>query len=334
MFRRAIKASIKFTRYSNMFFIIAALLLLLTLSAKASEKLTIVTTTGMIADTARIIGGEHVDVSNLMGSGVDPHAYRQTRSDIVKLSKADLVLWHGLYLEAQLEPLMEKLTKRGNVFAVAESVSTDQLLAHDDYEGQYDPHIWMNPEIWKQVANEINRIFAEAKPESANLFEHNLQLFVKELDALQDYSKAQLAKIPTEQRILVTAHDAFNYFGDAYDFEVLGIQGLSTESEAGIRRIQEMVDFLVERKLGAVFVETSVSDRNIQALIEGAAAKGHKVIIGGALFSDAMGPAGTYEGTYIGMIVHNITTISKALGADVPAQGMQGRLIDATKGAS
>ena len=229
---------------------------------------------------------------------------------------------------------MEKLTKRGNVFAVAESVSTDQLLAHDDYEGQYDPHIWMNPEIWKQVASEINRIFTEAQPENAEIFENNLQLFVKELDALQDYSKAQLAKIPTEQRILVTAHDAFNYFGDAYDFEVLGIQGLSTESEAGIRRIQEMVDFLVERKLGAVFVETSVSDRNIQALIEGAAAKGHKVIIGGALFSDAMGPEGTYEGTYIGMIVHNITTISKALGADVPAQGMQGRLIDATKGAS
>ncbi len=219
---------------------------------------TVVATTGMIADAARQVGGDLVEVRGLMGPGVDPHSYRQTRSDIVAMARADVVLWHGLYLEAQMEEFLQDLGERGTTYAVAETLPRDLLLGHDDYEDKFDPHVWMVP--------------------------------------------------------------------DAYGFEVIGVQGISTESEAGLRRIADLVDVLVDRQIGAVFVESSVSDRNIRALIEGAAAKGHKVVIGGELFSDAMGEPGTYVGTYIGMLDHNATTIAGALGGDVPQDGMKGLL--------
>ena len=292
----------------------------------AVAQITVVATTGMIADTARAIGGDHVDVRALMGPGVDPHAYRQTRSDIVAMTRADLVLWHGLYLEAQMEEFFEDLGRRRIVVAVAEALPRNLLLAHEDYDNRFDPHVWMDPDLWRHVAAEIRDALAEVDPENAAFYLASAESFLTELDTVSAYAREALASVPEDSRVLLTAHDAFNYFGQAYGFEVLGIQGISTESEAGLVRIAELVDLLVARNIRAVFVESSVSDRNIRALIEGAAARGHEVRIGGELFSDAMGEPGSYEGTYIGMIDHNVTIITRSLGGDAPERGMSGQL--------
>lgn len=294
--------------------------------ARAEAPLSVVATTGMIADAARQVGGDLVTVRALMGPGVDPHSYRQTRSDIVALTRADLVLWHGLYLEAQMEDFLRDLARKRRVVAVAETLPPALLRGHDDYADKFDPHVWMAPELWKHVVVAVRDALSEARPEGAEAFAANAARHLRELDALAAYARASLSRVPAPARVLLTAHDAFGYFGAAYGFEVVGIQGISTESEAGLNRIRELVDMLVARDIRAVFVESSVSDRNIRALVEGAAARGHAVAIGGELFSDAMGPEGSYEGTYIGMIDHNVTVIAAALGAEVPAGGMQGKL--------
>ena len=294
--------------------------------ALARDTINVVATTGMIADAARQVGGERVNVKALMGPGVDPHAYRQTRSDIVALTKADLVLWHGLYLEAQMEEFMQRLAKRQDIVAVGDALPRDLLIGHDDYENKFDPHVWMNPDLWSRVVEIIRDALITEQPAGAATFRANAEKHLAELKALNDYTHRALKSVPPESRVLLTAHDAFKYFGKTYGFEVIGIQGISTESEAGLKRIRDLVDQIVDRNIRAVFVESSVSDRNIRALIEGAAARGHQVTIGGELFSDAMGEPGTYEGTYVGMIDHNTTTISRALGGTAPAKGMSGRL--------
>jgi len=294
--------------------------------ARAEAPLKIVATTGMIADAARQIGGDLVTVRGLMGPGVDPHAYRQTRSDIVAMTRADLVLWHGLYLEAQMGDFFHDLARKRQVVAVAEGLPKDLLRGHDTYADKYDPHVWMTPVLWKLVVVEVQKALTEARPDSADVFAANARTHLADLDQLIAYGKAVLATVPDNNKVLVTAHDAFGYFGQSYGFEVLGIQGISTQSEAGLNRIGELVNLLVERQISAVFVESSVSDRSMRALIEGAEAQGHEVRVGGELFSDAMGADGTYEGTYIGMLDHNITTIGGALGAEVPERGMAGKL--------
>ncbi|WP_265518704.1 metal ABC transporter solute-binding protein, Zn/Mn family [Nitratireductor luteus] len=296
------------------------------LPASAQQPLSIVATTGMIADAARQVGGDQVEVKALMGPGVDPHAYRQTRTDILAMTKADLVLWHGLYLEAQMEDFMHDLEKRRDVVAVAESLPKDLLLTHDIYQDKYDPHVWMDPDLWSKVVVTVRDALIAERPEAKEVFTQNAEAHLKEIADLSAYAKKVTASVPEGSRMLVTAHDAFNYFGRAYGFEVLGIQGISTQSEAGLNRISELVDILVDRKIRAVFVESSVSDRNMRALIEGAGSKGHKVVIGGQLYSDAMGPDGTYEGTYLGMIDHNVTGITRALGGDAPERGRLGIL--------
>ena len=288
--------------------------------------LTVVATTGMIADAARQVGGDLVRVTALMGPGIDPHAYRQTRSDIVAMTRADLVLWHGLYLEAQLQSFLTDLARTRTVIAVGEAVPEAARLADPDYANRFDPHVWMDPALWRHVVVAVRDAFTAARPDDAAIFAANADRHLAELDRLATFADTSLSSIPAEARVLLTAHDAFGYFGRAQNFEVMGIQGISTESEAGLNRIGALVDLLVTRGIGAVFVESSVSDRNIRALIEGAAARGHAVRIGGELFSDAMGPDGTYEGTYIGMMDHNITTIAAALGGTVPERGMDGRL--------
>lgn len=292
----------------------------------AEGKLTVVATTGMIADAARQIGGAEVAVTALMGAGVDPHAYRQTRTDIAAMTRADLVLWHGLYLEAQMEDFFHSLARKRVVVPVAEAMPKDLLRGHDDYADKFDPHVWMSPEMWKHVVREVARALTEARPAATDLFAANLERHLGELDRLSDYGRKVVAGVPDDNRVLVTAHDAFGYFGRDYGFDVLGIQGISTQSEAGLNRIGELVDVLVDRQVKAVFVETSVADRSMRALIEGAAAKDHEVVIGGELFSDAMGAEGTYEATYLGMLDHNFSTIAGALGADVPTGGMDGKL--------
>ena len=286
----------------------------------------VVATTGMIADTTRAIGGDLVEVKALMGPGVDPHAYRQTRTDILAMSRADLILWNGLYLEAQMEEVLGDLSARVPVRAVAEVVPEGTRIAHDDYADRFDPHVWMDPVLWRDVAFAIRDALSEVAPDHASEFAKNADTYAEDVIKLANYAKNVLASVPEQTRVLVTAHDAFNYFGRAYGFDVIGIQGISTESEAGLNRITELVNLLVEREVSAVFVESSVSDRSIRALIEGAAAKGHDVRVGGELFSDAMGHPGTYEGTYIGMIDHNATVISTALGGSAPERGMLGKL--------
>jgi manganese/zinc/iron transport system substrate-binding protein len=295
-------------------------------ASRAAAPLTVTATTGMIADAARNIAGDLAEVTALMGPGVDPHGYRQTRSDIVTLSRAEMILWNGLHLEAQLIDLMEKLAPRTPVIAVAEAVPAEALVAHSTYEGRPDPHVWMAPRLWAHAVTATEKALAAARPEDAPTFAANAERYRAEIAKLDTYAREVLTSVPQEARVLVTAHDAFGYFGSDYGFEVLGIQGISTESEAGLQRIKDLVDTLVARKIQAVFVESSVSDRNIRALIEGAAAQGHEVVIGGELFSDAMGQPGSYEGTYIGMIDHNVTTISRALGGTPPSAGMNGKL--------
>jgi manganese/zinc/iron transport system substrate-binding protein len=296
--------------------------------AEASEPapFKIVATTGMIADAAARIGGEAADVTGLMASGVDPHGYRQTRSDISKLLKADLVLWNGLFLEAQMEDFLEELAAQKPVIAVAEAIPVDQRMGHDDYDNRFDPHVWMDAALWSKAVTAIGSAMIEARPESANVFRSNLDAYLAEIAEVGAYASKVLATVPEKQRVLLTAHDAFNYFGRAHNYTVLGIQGISTESEAGLKRIADLVDYIVQNKVSAVFVESSVSDRNIRAIIEGAAARGHEVSIGGSLFSDAMGEPGQYEGTYIGLQDHNATIIARALGGEAPETGMQGLL--------
>ncbi len=295
--------------------------------AQAADKLNVVATVSMVGDAVSAVGGDRVDVTTLMGEGVDPHLYRQTQSDIAAMVRADAVFWNGLYLEAQLEEFLEKLAARKPVIAVGEALPVDQRLSSADYPDRYDPHIWMAPELWRQAVIATRDALIELDPDGAATYEQNAAAYVTEIDALADYAKSRLASVPEDKRVLVTAHDAFGYFGRAYGFEVVGIQGLSTESEAGLQRVDEIVSLIVDRNIESIFVETSVSERNMRALIEGAAARGHKVVVGGQLFSDAMGTAGTYRGTYIGMIDSNATTITNALGGKAPDGGMKGRLI-------
>ncbi len=290
----------------------------------SSGKLQVVATTGMIADVARNIGGEHVEVYGIIGEGVDPHLYKPTARDVKRLQSADVILYNGLKLEGKMGDVLSKIEDLGKpVSAVAEGLKFTALAGD---EGHDDPHVWMDPAIWVGVSTVISDLFAKALPENVSDFTSAQSAYEASLTELHAYGKKAFYTIPQESRVLVTAHDAFNYLGKAYDIEVRGIQGLSTESEAGVRDIEDLVAYLVERKIPAVFVETSVSDKNVRALIEGAGAKDHTVEIGGSLFSDAMGQEGSYEGTYIGMIDHNITTIVRALGGEAPERGFQGKL--------
>ena len=297
------------------------------LSAKATTApVNVVATTGMLADAIGRVGGGLVEVRSLMGPGVDPHSYRQTRADIVSMTRADMVFWHGLDLEAQMEEFLNRLSRRGGVTAIAHAMPKELLISHPDYQERYDPHIWMVPDLWKKVVCIVEDAFKARMPDHAMEIASNSNRYIDEIEHLGSYARSILDTVPETRRVLLTAHDAFGYFGRAYDYDVVGVQGISTESEVGLNRMGTLVDMIVARDVKAVFVETSVSDRNVRALIEGAAARGHEVRLGGELYSDAMGVSGTYEGTYIGMIDHNVTTIAGSLGGIVPSHGMNGRL--------
>lgn len=295
--------------------------------APPDAPLRVVCTTGMIGDVARRIAGEHASVEVLMGEGVDPHLYRATRTDIAALMGADVVFYNGLLLEGKMtDALVRGATAGRKVYAVTELIPEDELLQPEEMEGHYDPHVWMDPLAWKTTVEVIRDALSEAAPEHAGAFGENAAVYSGELDALHAYCAGAFSSVPEGRRVLVTAHDAFNYLGRRYGFEVVGIQGISTESEAGVRDIERLVDMLVARQIPAVFVESTVPDRNVRALIAGCRARGHGVSIGGSLFSDAMGPPGTYEGTYVGMMDQNATTIARALGGTAPASGWRGSL--------
>ncbi|MDW8124219.1 MAG: zinc ABC transporter substrate-binding protein [Geminicoccaceae bacterium] len=288
--------------------------------------LRLVATTALIADLVGRVAGDRARLQVLVGEGVDPHTYRPTRADIVAMRRADAVFANGFRLEAQLEGFLEELARERLVVRLAERLPEERLLANPTFPGRFDPHVWMEVALWRSLASIVARELARLDPSAERVFFERARDYEAKLERLESYVRDVLATVPREQRVLVTAHDAFGYFGRAYSFEVIGIQGISTESEAGLADIERLVRLVVERRIPAVFVETSVAERNVMAIVEGARARGHRIRIGGRLFSDSLGAPGTYEGTYIGMIDHNVTTIARALGGEAPAGGFQGRL--------
>ena len=273
----------------------------------------VIATTGQIADAIKIISGGHLSVTALMGPGVDPHLYKATQSDLKKLDEAEVIFYNGLHLEGQMLDIFEQMSEEKTVLAVAEKLDEKRLLAAEGDKTLHDPHVWFELDLWKEVVDGIGDTLVKEYPEFKEDFEANEAAYLKELDELKIYAQERIREVPDNQRILVTAHDAFNYFGASQGFDVRGLQGLSTDSEYGVKDVQEMVDFLVEKNIKAIFVESSVSDKAMNAVIEGAKRKGHDVVIGGQLFSDAMGAEGTEEGTYLGMYKHNVDTIVDAL---------------------
>ncbi len=277
------------------------------------DKIRIVTTTGMIADAVINIAGDTLEVEALMGPGVDPHLYKATQGDLKKLTSADLVLYNGLRLEGKMGEILEKLGRIKPVIAVGTAIDTNQLLSSPLFHNAYDPHIWFDVSIWKQVVNKINKSLQEFDPVHADYYHRNSGKYLQRLDSLHQEVKTQIARIPPDQRVLITAHDAFEYFGRAYNIEVRGLQGLSTLTEFGLKDITDLVKYIIERQIKAVFTETSISERSIRAVVEGCKQRGHNVRIGGSLYSDAMGAKNTPEGTYIGMVNANVQTITRAL---------------------
>ncbi len=278
-----------------------------------TRQIRVTTTVGMISDVAHNVGGERVQVTGLMGAGVDPHLYKPSVGDVAKLDQADIISYGGLELEGRMTDMLEKLGRRKPVFAVSESIPRNMLRHPPEFNGAYDPHIWFDVRLWQYAVREIRDQLIALDPHSRSIYERNAADYLRQLDQLDQYVRDQSATLPADRRVLITAHDAFGYFGDAYGFDVRGLQGLSTASEAGAADVQQLAQFIADRQIKAVFVESSVPQATIQAVQKAVQARGWNVAIGGELFSDAMGNAGTVEGTYIGMVRHNIDIIVGAL---------------------
>lgn len=278
-----------------------------------SEKLKVTCTIGMITDLVRTIGGDHVQVTGLMGPGVDPHLYKATQGDLAKLTDADLIFYNGLHLEGRMADVLVRMASRIETVQVTETIPVELLREPPEFNGNYDPHVWFDVSLWRYAAEHIRDVLLRRMPAQEQDFTANAAALLQTLDELHAYAKERIGSLPDESRLLLTAHDAFGYFGRAYGLEVMGIQGISTAAEYGLQDLDRLITLLVQRKVKAVFVESSVSSRSIEALIAGVQAKGHAVRLGGSLFSDAMGDDGTPEGTYPGMVRHNVDTIVEAL---------------------
>ena len=283
----------------------------------------IVTTVGMVTDIVREVVGDRGEVIGLLSEGIDPHLYKATREDMQQLNKADVIFYGGLMLEGRMEESLKKLRSGKPVVGVSESLEKASLRKPPEFDGHFDPHVWMDVKLWSQCVDAVTTTMREHDSKHAAEFTERANAYQQKLGKLDDYVRQSIQSIPEQQRVLVTAHDAFGYFARAYGMEVKSVQGISTESEAGVADVNSLVDFLVDRKIGAIFVESSVSDKGLRAVIEGAGKRGWTVKVGGELFSDAMGSAGTYEGTYVGMIDHNATTITRALGGQAPDGGFR-----------
>jgi manganese/zinc/iron transport system substrate-binding protein len=276
-------------------------------------RLRVVTTIGMIADAAANIGGDRVAVRALMGPGIDPHMYKASAGDVRRLANADLILYNGLHLEAAMADVLGEMRARQRTVAVAEAIPSGRLLAPPEFEGMYDPHVWFDVSLWAVAVEAIAAALVELDPGNEAGYRRNAAAYLAQLDSLHTWVQERSAELPAERRVLVTAHDAFNYFGRAYGFEVRGLQGINTASEAGTADVQRLAAFITERRIPAMFVETSVPLRAIEAVQAAVRSRGFETRIGEPLFSDAMGDPGTAEGTYIGMIRHNVNTIVDAL---------------------
>ncbi len=279
----------------------------------ADRPIRVMATTSMIGDVIQNVGGERVEVASLMGPGVDPHLYKASEGDINRLSSADVIFYNGLHLEAKMGEVLEQMGGRMKTVAVSSGIDESQLLTPPEFKGAYDPHIWFDVTLWMNTVHVIKNTLIEMDPGSADFYRANADKYLAELEQLNQYVKEQATRLPEEKRVLITAHDAYNYFGRAYGFNVRGLQGISTASEAGTEDVQALADFIVERQIPAIFIESSVPVRTIEAVQAAAKSRGFEVAIGGQLFSDAMGDKGTEAGTYIGMVRHNIDTIVNAL---------------------
>jgi manganese/zinc/iron transport system substrate-binding protein len=275
-------------------------------------RLTILATTGMIADAAKNVAGEYANISTLMGPGVDPHLYKASHGDVNKITSADIVFYNGLHLEGKMGSLFEKASNTRVVVAVSKNIPESSLRS-TGFVNAHDPHIWFDVKLWKHAVVAITETLQMEDSIHANVFERNSNRYLLQLDSLDAAIRMSLKSIPDKQRVLITAHDAFGYFGDAYGIEVRGLQGISTLSEFGLRDVTDLVHFITDRKIKALFVETSVSAKSIEAVIAGCKDRGWNVRIGGSLYSDAMGPANSPEGTYIGMVSSNVEKIVNAI---------------------
>lgn len=270
----------------------------------------VVTTIAQIGEPLSVIGGDRVQVESLMGPSVDPHLYNPTQSDMARVDEADIIFYNGLNLEANMTDMFQQLGASKPVLAVGEVIPEEALLK--DEQGAIDPHIWFDIDLWKQALDQAVEELKTYAPEDKNFFEKNKSEYFERLDELKKEAE-KLREIPESRRILVTAHDAFGYFGRMHQMEVIGLQGLSTEDEIGVSDINDTIAIIKEHQVPAIFVETSINQDSIKAVIEGAANEGADVKLGGELFSDAMGDPNTEEGTYIGMYRHNVNTIYDAL---------------------
>ena len=278
----------------------------------------VVCTTGMVGDLVRQVGGDRVKVTTLMIEGVDPHLFKPTRDDVARILKADLVFYSGLHLEGRMEETFEKLSLKGKSITPVTSEIPEALLLKEG--AVVDPHVWMNPALWASCTKTVSDSLGKKDPEGTAIYAANATRYATQLQSLETTLRSLIATIPDDQRVLITAHDAFQYFAKATGLTVMSIQGLSSSSEAGVADINRLVDAIVTHRIPAVFVESTLSEKNIRAVMEGTASRGFEVKLGGMLFADSMGKAGTPEGTYIGMIEHNVTTITQALGGRIPTK--------------
>jgi manganese/zinc/iron transport system substrate-binding protein len=302
-----------FHKVAALIFLLMALLGCTSKESTKDNKLLIVTTTGMIRDAVQNIVGEQAEVIALMGPGVDPHLYKATQGDLKKLTSADLVFYNGLHLEGKLGEVLEKLARTKPVVAVADHLPDSLLRKVEGFQGAYDPHIWFDVSLWSRAVGVMGDYLKQFDTEHADLYTVSTNRYRQRLDSLHAQVHEQIQRLPEEQRVLITAHDAFGYFGDAYGIDVRGLQGISTVAEFGLRDVTNLVDFIIARKIKAIFVETSVSEKSINAVVEGCRTKNWQVQIGGSLYSDALGEEGTPEGTYIGMVNSNVKTIIESL---------------------
>ena len=279
----------------------------------ADRQIKAVATTGMIADIVKNIGGERVQVTGLMGPGVDPHLYKASEGDVQSLGEADVIFYNGLHLEAGMARVLERMHGYRRTVAVTDKIDRSMLFTPPEFKGAYDPHVWFDVSMWMQAAETVRDTLLEMDPGNSAVYQQNADAYLQELRQLDDYVKSQAGRVPENQRVLITAHDAFNYFGRAYGFQVRGLQGISTASEASTGDVAHLADFIAEQRIPAIFIESSVPRRNVEAVQAAVRARGFEVRIGGSLYSDAMGDPASPDGTYIGMVRHNIDTIVSAL---------------------
>lgn len=273
----------------------------------------IVTSISILEDAVKNIIKDSAQIMSIMGPGIDPHVYKATQGDLKKLNQADIVFYNGLHLEGKMSDILKKLGRTKPVIATAEAIDESLLMSSSDFQGFYDPHVWFDVTLFQQMVLQISNRLIEQLPHQKKFITANTNDYLQKLDSLHGWVKSEISKIPENQRVLITSHDAFGYFGRAYDIKVKGLQGVSTLSEAGLRDISDLVKYIVENNINAVFLETSVSPKAIQAVVDGCRKRNHQVVIGGKLFSDALDVQGKPASTYTGMVEHNVNTIVNAL---------------------